>query len=68
LVHDTLIASMVHGAPYVAVAIAEHIEPFIDESTYPRYETALAGLAPGTKAHAALLAALEQYRLHRSGA
>ena len=48
-IHDALIESMEHGAPYVAVTIAEQIEPFINDSTYAHYRSALAQLSPGTE-------------------
>ena len=67
-VHDALIDSIMTGAPFVAGAVADGIGPFINEASYPRYADALSRLEPGTRSHAALEAALEQYRLSRTGA
>jgi hypothetical protein len=67
-IHLALIGSMARGAPYVALAIARQIEPFVNDASYSLYTSSLGQLSSGTLAYEALRSALEQYRRHRTGA
>lgn len=66
-IQQALADSMETGAPYVAMAVAEGIAPFLSDSSVPTYRQVAKNLSAGSVVRNNLEASLDEYRRHKSG-